>query len=215
MEFRTECLIFKELSHGYHGDIHRLHSLPQNGWIQYPGDSCFYWDRHHLVTNLAGPAGSHTRNFLYFLYWIKGKRAVYWINRFKYGQTPLPDCWSMVIYIHPNNWAQGYETEALKKMLEFGFTNFKLHRIEAVCEVENGSSLRVLEKAGMTREERKREILPIREGPIGWHYFYPILETGFWRTFVINYYKTISPVLSFLMGVKPLAHRLSIPSCYL
>lgn len=52
-------------------------------------------------------------------------------------------------------------------MLEFGFTNFKLHRIEAVCEVENGSSLRVLEKAGMTREERKREILPIREGPIG------------------------------------------------
>ena len=54
--------------------------------------------------------------------------------------------------IHKDFWRKGYTTEALTKVLDFGFNNLKLHRIEAGCAVENIASIKVLEKVGMIRE---------------------------------------------------------------
>ena len=79
---------------------------------------------------------------------------------------------------HPEHWKNGYTTEALFEILRFGFYTLKLHRIEAGCAVQNLASIRVLEKAGMTREGLKREILPIRGKWID-NYFYSILEREF------------------------------------
>lgn len=64
--------------------------------------------------------------------------------------------------IHPNHWNNGYGTEAMTEMLEFGFHVLNLHRIEAGCAVENTVSIRLLEKVGMIWEGTKRKILPIR-----------------------------------------------------
>lgn len=61
-------------------------------------------------------------------------------------------------------WGKGYGTEALKRILDFGFVNLELHRIEAGCAVENIGSIKVLEKAGMIREGQKRQVLPLRSG---------------------------------------------------
>jgi [ribosomal protein S5]-alanine N-acetyltransferase len=80
--------------------------------------------------------------------------------------------------IHPSYWRQGYTTEALTVLLKFGFSELGLHRIEAGCAVENIASIKVLEKVGMTREGRKRKVLPIRGEWID-NYFYAILETEF------------------------------------
>lgn len=66
--------------------------------------------------------------------------------------------------LHPDFWSKGYGTEALKLILGFGFDELKLHRIEAGCAVDNIGSARVLEKAGMIREGRKREVLPLKTG---------------------------------------------------
>ena len=41
-------------------------------------------------------------------------------------------------------WNKGYATESLKKIINFGFENLKLHRIEAGCAVENIGSINVL-----------------------------------------------------------------------
>lgn len=80
--------------------------------------------------------------------------------------------------IHKNYWKQGYASEALAKILDFSFNKLKLQRIEAGCAIENIRSIKVLEKAGMTREGRKRKILPIR-GQWKDNYIYSILETEF------------------------------------
>ena len=79
---------------------------------------------------------------------------------------------------HPAQWSKGYTTEALRKILEFGFNELGLHRIEAGCAVENTASAKVLEKAGMTREGLKRKKLPIR-GEWKDNFFYGILEEDF------------------------------------
>jgi ribosomal-protein-alanine N-acetyltransferase len=77
--------------------------------------------------------------------------------------------------IHKNYWRQGYTTEALKRILKYGFIDLKLHRIEAGCAVENIASSKGLEKVGMTREGMKRKKIPIR-GQWKDNYFYGILE---------------------------------------
>ncbi len=82
--------------------------------------------------------------------------------------------------IHSDHWRQGYATEALIKLLDFGFNNLELHRIEAGCAVENIASSIVLEKAGMTKEGMKRKKLPIR-GEWKNNYFYAILDEDFFK----------------------------------
>jgi ribosomal-protein-alanine N-acetyltransferase len=49
-------------------------------------------------------------------------------------------------------WGQGYMTEAVRRVVDFGFRVMALHRIEARCEVENIGSARVMEKTGMIFE---------------------------------------------------------------
>lgn len=77
--------------------------------------------------------------------------------------------------IHVDHWRNGYATEMLQRLLVFAFNELGLHRVEAGCAVDNLASAAVLEKAGMTREGRKRKKLPIRGA---WHdnYLYAILE---------------------------------------
>ena len=70
--------------------------------------------------------------------------------------------------------------EALNKLLDFGFNDMRLHRIEAGCAVENIASSKVLEKVGMTKEGMKRKKLPIR-GEWKDNYFYAILEEDFFK----------------------------------
>ena len=73
-------------------------------------------------------------------------------------------------------WNKGYATESLRKILDFGFEDLKLHRIEAGCAVDNVGSVSVLEKVGMLREAHTRKLLPLKSG---WsdNYGYAILET--------------------------------------
>lgn len=64
----------------------------------------------------------------------------------------------------PEFWNQGFATEALKEIINLGFNNLNLHRIEAGCASKNIGSVKVLEKAGMKREGLKRQHLPLKSG---------------------------------------------------
>lgn len=78
-------------------------------------------------------------------------------------------------HISPSLWGKGYATEVAKELIRFAFEDLKLHRVQAGAATENIGSLRVLEKAGMTREGLKRKVLPIR-GDWYDNYMYAILE---------------------------------------
>jgi RimJ/RimL family protein N-acetyltransferase len=64
----------------------------------------------------------------------------------------------------------------LVAIIDFSFNMLNLHRIQAGCAVDNIGSIKVLEKVGMIREGRGRQILPLKSG---WsdNFEYSILET--------------------------------------
>ncbi|MBL7952515.1 MAG: GNAT family N-acetyltransferase [Flavobacteriales bacterium] len=54
-------------------------------------------------------------------------------------------------------WGQGYASEAIDTVVNFGFGTMGLHRVEAITRPANTASMRVLEKNGFTREALRRE----------------------------------------------------------
>lgn len=64
--------------------------------------------------------------------------------------------------INPDYWGKGIASEALEKILEFGFEELKLHRIEAKFMKENDRSRSVMERVGMTFEGYHREAMLVK-----------------------------------------------------
>ncbi len=54
-------------------------------------------------------------------------------------------------------WNQGYMSEALQRVMQYGFKERGLQKVYAECFVENRGSARVMEKSGMVREGLLRE----------------------------------------------------------
>jgi [ribosomal protein S5]-alanine N-acetyltransferase len=77
--------------------------------------------------------------------------------------------------LHPNLWGHGYAFEAVKSVVDHGFSTMNLHRIEAGVAVDNLRSIKLLEKLGMTLEGRHRKILPIR-GDFSDNFHYAVLD---------------------------------------
>jgi RimJ/RimL family protein N-acetyltransferase len=80
--------------------------------------------------------------------------------------------------LFPNYWGNGYAYESLNEVIRFCFYQLKLHRIWAGVAINNHRSIRLLEKLGMTREGRGREIIPAGGEWID-NYQYAILENEF------------------------------------
>jgi RimJ/RimL family protein N-acetyltransferase len=59
--------------------------------------------------------------------------------------------------LDPNYWGYGYATEAATAVLNFGFSQLRVHRVWANAIAENKASRRVLEKIGMQLEGTLRE----------------------------------------------------------
>jgi RimJ/RimL family protein N-acetyltransferase len=57
---------------------------------------------------------------------------------------------------------RGYATEAARRMISFSFDDLSLHRIYAECDPRNERSIRLMERVGMRREARLREVLHVK-----------------------------------------------------
>jgi [ribosomal protein S5]-alanine N-acetyltransferase len=75
---------------------------------------------------------------------------------------------------------RGYMVDALKLVIPFAFGELRLHRIEAACIPSNARSVRVLEKAGFTREGLARSYLRIN-GVWQDHFLYALVADDRFR----------------------------------
>lgn len=60
--------------------------------------------------------------------------------------------WELGYVLARKHWGRGYMTEALRGLIAWAMKENEIYRIWAVCDVDNGASARVMEKAGMQRE---------------------------------------------------------------
>ena len=65
--------------------------------------------------------------------------------------------------LNPDFQGKGYATEAAKRVIDFGFSELGLHRIEAKFMEGNEASLNVMEKLGMTLEGYRRDGMLVKE----------------------------------------------------
>ena len=65
--------------------------------------------------------------------------------------------WELGYIFSPEYQRQGYASESAKALLEYGFTNSKIHRIMARCNLENIASWKLLERVGFIREGHFRK----------------------------------------------------------
>lgn len=91
--------------------------------------------------------------------------------------------WETGFIVNPDYQNKGYGTEALRKIIENGFIESKIHRIVGNCNPENIASWKIMEKAGMEREGHLRKNIYFKTDENGnpkWQdtYVYGIINTG-------------------------------------
>jgi len=72
-------------------------------------------------------------------------------------------------------WGQGFNVEAGRLLLEYGFKHLGLRRIQAMCDTTNHRSYRTMEKLGMVRERIINRV-PLRNGRFVDRLLYSILR---------------------------------------
>lgn len=77
--------------------------------------------------------------------------------------------------LFPRYWGNGIAYAALQLVLRFGFADLRLHRIVAEVSTDNIRSINLLEKLGMQREGRGRQVIPV-DGEWKDIYLYGILD---------------------------------------
>ncbi len=177
MKLRTERLLVCDLSISYLNEIHELHSLPEIDEFNTLGIPESIQTTKNLVLEWLEQQEAEPRMLYVFCIKLIETNEFIGLIGLKIGKLNyrIAEAWYKT---NPRYWKNGYTTEALLEILKFGFLKLKLHRIEAGCAVDNVASIRVLEKAGMTKEGRKRGILPIRDKWVD-NYIYAILEDEF------------------------------------
>ncbi|MBF9221355.1 GNAT family N-acetyltransferase [Hymenobacter ruricola] len=175
MELLTARLRLRELSQADLAPIHRLNSLPEVDEFNTLGIPDSLETTNQLLQGWLTQQLATPRVGYVFGVERLGSRDFMGLIALNFGKPTFKNAevWYKLL---PTHWGQGFATEALTELIQFGFRELHLHRIEAGCAVENAASIRVLEKVGMTREGRKRQVLPIRGNWVD-NYSFAILET--------------------------------------
>ncbi|MCC9135997.1 GNAT family N-acetyltransferase [Pontibacter silvestris] len=155
--------------------VHQLHSLPETDMFNTLGIPKNISETHSVIEPwVQDNQQQEITNYTFAIEQNKGNQFIGLIAlKLRSRKYNRAEVWYK---LHSAYWGKGFGTEALSRILDFGFNDLKLHRIEAGCAVDNIGSSRVLEKAGMTKEGRKRQVLPLKSG---WadNFEYAILET--------------------------------------
>jgi RimJ/RimL family protein N-acetyltransferase len=155
--------------------IHNLLSLPETDEFNALGIPATIEETKTLITPWIAENNQNEIKSYTFIIESKNEQSPIGLFGLKLGNKKYKrgEVW---FKIHRESWNVGYATECLKAIINYGFETLDLHRIQAGCAVANIGSIKVLEKSGMTREGRGRQLLPLKSG---WsdNFEYSILET--------------------------------------
>ncbi|AXQ78165.1 N-acetyltransferase [Streptococcus chenjunshii] len=150
----TDRLCLRQRTAADAGDIFAYASLPEVTWpagfppVQTVEEEVFYLEEIY-PQNLQKedlPSGYGIT--------IKGQNKV--IGSLDFNHRHADDVLEIGYTLHSDYWGRGYMPEAVRALLEVGFTLLKLHKIELVCYDYNKQSRRIAEKLGFTLEARIR-----------------------------------------------------------
>jgi ribosomal-protein-alanine N-acetyltransferase len=172
MELNTQRLFLKPLTAANTASVHRLHCLPETDEYNTLGIPASMAVTEDVVTEWLSDTNKNvwcitlkdTREFIGLVGMV-----------FKAPRFSSAEIWYK---LDVACWGKGLATEAVEILLQYAFEYLRLHRVEAGCAVDNGGSVRVLEKSGMQREGRKRKVLPIR-GQWSDNFMYAILDEDY------------------------------------
>jgi len=170
MELCSKRLVLKEMTLGDVDDIHRLHCSEEVERFNTIGIPRHQGDTIEVMLSAVEDRELGTRtHYAWTILLAEGSEFLgeagmsLSADRFLQGEIHYS--------LLPVYWEKGYATEAVKRLILFGFKELQLHRIHAGVCTENQRSIRVLEKAGMSREGLHRKTLPIRgEWKDNFHY---------------------------------------------
>ena len=86
---------------------------------------------------------------------VKGTETI--IGSVDFNHRHEDDVLEIGYTLHPDYWGRGYVPEAASALIDLGFKDLGLHKIELVCFGSNVQSQRVAEKLGFTLEARIRD----------------------------------------------------------
>ena len=177
ISLKTERLSIKPVKLADLGDIHQLHSIPEVDEFNTLGiPENIGITKKMLIALIADWEQKEIEKYSFVIKLLGNNETIGMLainlQSKKYNAAEI---WYK---LNPKFWNKGYATEAVKEILNFGFNELKLHRIEAGCAIKNIASIKVLEKVGMKREGQKRQTLPLKSG---WsdNYEYGILVEEF------------------------------------
>lgn len=180
IKLQTKRLLITPVALSDLDKIHDLHSLPETDKFNTLGVPESLSDTEGIVKDWIEKNNNGEHQYFTLKIALTGSRTFIGLIALNLSSPKFKSA-EVWYKLHSDFWNNGYATESLHKVLEFGFRRLKLHRIEAGCAVANLGSIRVLEKAGMIREGRKRKVLPLKDG---WsdNFHYSILSTDFENT---------------------------------
>lgn len=174
MDIKTQRLLLKETEWTHAELIHELHSYPEVDEFNTLGIPNDIDETKEIMRPGIDDRKNAVRKQISWTIFLEDKNEFvgeagmhFSSDKFKLGE--------IYFKLHPKCWGKGYATEIAKRLIKFGFEEMHLHKVEAGVQTENIRSVRVLEKAGMTREGLRRKILPVR-GEWKDNYHYAILE---------------------------------------
>jgi RimJ/RimL family protein N-acetyltransferase len=121
---------------------------------------------------------------------LPNEGAIRWI--IKYNDTRIGEVhvicnweetseWEIGWYLLPEYWGKGFAAEAVKSVIQYVFSHFKINRLAAFLNAENDRSMALAERVGMVREGRLREVRYVK-GAYYDEFIYSILRHDFKTT---------------------------------
>src|SRR5687768_11434247 len=148
MELHTERLHIREFEPGDEADVHEYASDPEVCRFMEWGPNTPEQTREFLARKLGRMKETPRTEFELAIV-LKSERKVVGSVGFRIKSERHREG-DIGYVLNRRYWNRGIGTEASRAILEYGFTQLKLHRIYATCDAENARSARVMEKLGMT-----------------------------------------------------------------